>query len=144
MDTIGSSTSSKPLGQQGQDTADNAANNAQGAIRSTQRAADQALDQSKTSIRSYGGAAVIGVVHRSFATGVWSDAESGPGPDYVPAQGSHRCPDRAEVANLGSCATTWSRSRSLRPARSRWSVRLPALRASMMSCFFLLMALMQA
>jgi hypothetical protein len=45
------------------------------------RTNDQALDGSKTSIRSYGGAAVIGVVHRSFATGVWSDPESGPSPE---------------------------------------------------------------
>ena len=34
----------KPLAQQGQDIADKAAGTAQGAIRSTQRAADQALD----------------------------------------------------------------------------------------------------
>lgn len=40
------------------------------------RTADQALDQSKTSIRSYGGAAQVGIVHRSFATGVWADAEA--------------------------------------------------------------------
>jgi len=44
MDTIGSTTN-KPMGQQGQDMADNAANSAQGAIRSTQRAADQTLDR---------------------------------------------------------------------------------------------------
>lgn len=40
------------------------------------RTAEQALDNSKTSIRSYGGAAVIGIVHRSWATGVWADAEA--------------------------------------------------------------------
>ena len=40
------------------------------------RTADQALDGSKTSIRSYGGAAVLGVVHRSWATGTWSDADA--------------------------------------------------------------------
>lgn len=40
------------------------------------RTADQALDGSKTSIRSYGGAAVLGVVHRSWATGVWAEAEA--------------------------------------------------------------------
>ena len=43
MDTIG--TTSKPMAQQSQDMADNAADTAQGAIRSTQRAADQALDR---------------------------------------------------------------------------------------------------
>src|SRR6185295_8902545 len=31
------------------------------------RTADQALDGSKTSIRSYGGAAVLGIAHRSWA-----------------------------------------------------------------------------
>jgi hypothetical protein len=40
------------------------------------RTLDQARDGSKTSIRSYGGAAVIGVVHRSWDTGVWADAEA--------------------------------------------------------------------
>jgi hypothetical protein len=40
------------------------------------RTADQALDGSKTSIRTYGGAAVIGVAHRSWATGTWADADS--------------------------------------------------------------------
>jgi ElaB/YqjD/DUF883 family membrane-anchored ribosome-binding protein len=45
MDTIGSTSSNKPMGQQGQDMADNAAGAAQGSIRSTQRAADQALDR---------------------------------------------------------------------------------------------------
>ncbi len=40
------------------------------------RTADQALDGSKTQIRSYGGAAVIGIVQRSFATGTWADAEA--------------------------------------------------------------------
>jgi hypothetical protein len=40
------------------------------------RTAEQALDGSKTSIRSFGGAAVVGVVHRSYATGVWADAEA--------------------------------------------------------------------
>ena len=44
MNTIGSTTT-KPLGQQTQDVADNAAATAQGAIRSTQRAADSALDR---------------------------------------------------------------------------------------------------
>jgi hypothetical protein len=39
------------------------------------RTADQAFDGSKTSIRSYGGAAVIGMVHRSYATGRWSDVD---------------------------------------------------------------------
>lgn len=39
------------------------------------RTADQALDGSKTSIRSYGGAAILGVAHRSFATGTWAEAE---------------------------------------------------------------------
>jgi len=38
------------------------------------RTPDQALDGSRTQIRSYGGAAVLGVVHRRFATGVWRDA----------------------------------------------------------------------
>jgi ElaB/YqjD/DUF883 family membrane-anchored ribosome-binding protein len=45
MDTIGSSNTTKPMAQQGQDMADNAAGAAQGAIRSTQRSADQALDR---------------------------------------------------------------------------------------------------
>ena len=45
MDTIGSTNTSKPMGQQSQDMADNAADQAQGAIRSTQRTADQALDR---------------------------------------------------------------------------------------------------
>ncbi len=40
------------------------------------RTADQALDGSKTSIRSYGGAAVIGVAHRAWASGTWSDADA--------------------------------------------------------------------
>ena len=44
MNTLGS-TSSKPLNQQGQEMADTAAATAQGAIRSTQRAADSALDR---------------------------------------------------------------------------------------------------
>ena len=39
------------------------------------RTAEQALDNTKTQIRSYGGAAVIGVVHRSFATGTWQDRQ---------------------------------------------------------------------
>jgi hypothetical protein len=38
------------------------------------RTGDQALDGSKTSIRSYGGAATLGVVHRSWATGTWAEA----------------------------------------------------------------------
>jgi len=45
MNTIGTSTPSKPLAQQSQDIADSAAGTAQNAIRSTQRAADQALDR---------------------------------------------------------------------------------------------------
>jgi ElaB/YqjD/DUF883 family membrane-anchored ribosome-binding protein len=46
MNTIGSTTTpTKPLAQQSQDIADGAASTAQGAIRSTQRAADQALDR---------------------------------------------------------------------------------------------------
>jgi ElaB/YqjD/DUF883 family membrane-anchored ribosome-binding protein len=45
MNTIGSTSTTKPLAQQSQDIADNAAGTAQGAIRSTQRAADQALDR---------------------------------------------------------------------------------------------------
>ena len=49
------------------------------------RTADQALDGSKTSIRSYGGAALIGVVHRSFATGKWSDVD---GPDAAKREAS--------------------------------------------------------
>jgi ElaB/YqjD/DUF883 family membrane-anchored ribosome-binding protein len=44
MDTIGSN-SNKPMGQQGQDMADDAANTAQGAIRSGQRTANQAMDK---------------------------------------------------------------------------------------------------
>jgi hypothetical protein len=40
------------------------------------RTADQALAGSKTSIRSYGGAAILGVVHRSWASGVWADADA--------------------------------------------------------------------
>ena len=44
MNTIGSTTG-KPLAQQSQDMADGAAATAQGAIRSTQRAADSALDR---------------------------------------------------------------------------------------------------
>jgi hypothetical protein len=40
------------------------------------RTAEQALEGNKTSIRSYGGAGVLGVVHRSWATGVWADAEA--------------------------------------------------------------------
>lgn len=43
MDPI--SSTPKPLGQTGKDLADNTANSAQGAIRSTQRTADQALDK---------------------------------------------------------------------------------------------------
>jgi hypothetical protein len=39
------------------------------------RTAEQALEGSKTQVRSYGGAAIVGVAHRSFATGVWKDAE---------------------------------------------------------------------
>ena len=42
MNTVSSTT--KPLAQQGQDLADKAAHNAQSAIRSTQKAADGALD----------------------------------------------------------------------------------------------------
>ena len=42
MNTVSSTT--KPLAQQGQDIADKAASNAQSAIRSTQKAADGALD----------------------------------------------------------------------------------------------------
>ena len=45
MDTIGSTSTNKPMAQQSQDMADNAADQAQGAIRSTQRTADQALDR---------------------------------------------------------------------------------------------------
>jgi ElaB/YqjD/DUF883 family membrane-anchored ribosome-binding protein len=45
MNTIGTSTPSKPLAQQGQDMADGAAGTAQDAIRSTQRASDQALNR---------------------------------------------------------------------------------------------------
>ena len=45
MNTLGSSTTTKPLAQQGQDLADGAAAGAQSAIRSTQRAADSALDR---------------------------------------------------------------------------------------------------
>jgi ElaB/YqjD/DUF883 family membrane-anchored ribosome-binding protein len=45
MNTIGSTTPTKPLAQQSQDMADNAAAGAQNAIRSTQRAADSALDR---------------------------------------------------------------------------------------------------
>ncbi len=45
MNTIGSTTSTKPISQQGQDIADGAAGSAQGAIRSTQRAADETLDR---------------------------------------------------------------------------------------------------
>jgi len=43
--TMGNNTGTKPLGQQAQDMGDNAANTAQGAIRSTQRTADQAMDR---------------------------------------------------------------------------------------------------
>ena len=39
------------------------------------RTADQALDGSKTSIRSYGGTALVGIVHRSWATGTWAEAQ---------------------------------------------------------------------
>jgi hypothetical protein len=35
------------------------------------RTADQALEGGKTQVRSYGGAASIGVVHRAFSTGFW-------------------------------------------------------------------------
>ena len=45
MNTIGTSTPSKPLAQQSQDIADSAAGTAQDAIRSTQRATDQALNR---------------------------------------------------------------------------------------------------
>jgi ElaB/YqjD/DUF883 family membrane-anchored ribosome-binding protein len=45
MDTMGNSTGTKNPGQQVQDMGDDAANAAQGAIRSTQRSADQALDK---------------------------------------------------------------------------------------------------
>jgi hypothetical protein len=38
------------------------------------RTQDQARDGSRTAIRSYGGAAVLGFVHRSWDTGVWKDA----------------------------------------------------------------------
>ena len=44
MNTIGNTTT-KPLAQQTQDVADSTAASAQGAIRSTQRAADSALDR---------------------------------------------------------------------------------------------------
>jgi hypothetical protein len=40
------------------------------------RTADQARDSSTTSIRSYGGAASLGIVHRSWATGTWADVEA--------------------------------------------------------------------
>lgn len=54
------------------------------------RTADQALDGSKTSIRSYGGAAVLGVVHRSWATGVWADANASNKEREASAQASAR------------------------------------------------------
>jgi len=43
MDTMGNNTGTRSPQQQAQDMGDNAADSAQGAIRSTQRAADQAL-----------------------------------------------------------------------------------------------------
>jgi ElaB/YqjD/DUF883 family membrane-anchored ribosome-binding protein len=43
--TMGNNTGTKPLGQQAQDMGDNAASTAQGAIRSTQRTADQTFDR---------------------------------------------------------------------------------------------------
>ena len=45
MDTMGNNTGTKSPAQQAQDMGDSAANSAQGAIRSTQRTADQALDR---------------------------------------------------------------------------------------------------
>lgn len=45
MNTIGNTPATKPLAQQGQDMGDSAASTAQGAIRSTQRSADQAFDR---------------------------------------------------------------------------------------------------
>ena len=45
MDTMGNNTGMKSQSQQVQDMGDKAADSAQGAIRSTQRAADQALDR---------------------------------------------------------------------------------------------------
>jgi hypothetical protein len=37
------------------------------------RTNEQALESTRTLIRSYGGAAVVGVVHRAWATGFWND-----------------------------------------------------------------------
>jgi ElaB/YqjD/DUF883 family membrane-anchored ribosome-binding protein len=45
MDTMGNNTGMKSQAQQAQDMGDNAADSAQGAIRSTQRATDQALNR---------------------------------------------------------------------------------------------------
>jgi ElaB/YqjD/DUF883 family membrane-anchored ribosome-binding protein len=45
MDTMGNNTGTKSAQQQAQDVGDSAANTAQGAIRSTQRATDHAFDR---------------------------------------------------------------------------------------------------
>lgn len=37
------------------------------------RTADQAREDGRTQVRSYGGAASVGVVHRAYGTGFWSD-----------------------------------------------------------------------
>ena len=50
MDTMGNNTGSKSPGQQVQDMGDDAANAAQGAIRSTQRSTDQALDKMSSKV----------------------------------------------------------------------------------------------
>jgi hypothetical protein len=39
------------------------------------RTADQAREDARTQLRSYGGAAIVGVVHRAYATGFWSNAQ---------------------------------------------------------------------
>jgi ElaB/YqjD/DUF883 family membrane-anchored ribosome-binding protein len=70
MDTIGSTNTSKPMGQQSQDMADNAADQAQGAIRSTQRTADQALDrlsQKVDDVRSQAGPMINKVTSQAEA-----------------------------------------------------------------------------
>lgn len=42
------------------------------------RTADQARDGGRTQVRSWGGAAVLGYVHRAYASGFWSDSAGDP------------------------------------------------------------------
>ena len=53
------------------------------------RTAEQALDGSKTSIRSYGGAAIVGITHRSYASGTLKDVEGKEHDDSAKATSLH-------------------------------------------------------